>query len=293
MDGKIRLGLIGDLHGSWDDWDTRYFSASDYALLLFMGDLGSSAGENGVRIARSIGRIDKRALIMPGNNDVHLASRIAAELGHQRGLWALRKVGAALGTHPPSASSGQVHLCGYSVHAFDFGPRAISVLAARPYGTGGGELSYPERLLNNFGIDSMEASARKLRELVDQTTTDELIIIAHNGPTGLGADKTDLWGCDFREQGGDFGDPDLAECIAYASTRGKRVLAVLAGHMHSPTRGRELRRWQSTRDGTLYVNSARVPRIWEDASGKFRHHIALELDEHTVTAREVIVHETT
>ncbi|MDB4986326.1 MAG: putative transcripton factor for heterocyst differentiation DevT [Myxococcaceae bacterium] len=291
MNGKIRLGLIGDLHGSWDDWDARYFSESDYALLLFMGDLGSSSGDNGVRIARSIGRIEKAALVMPGNNDARLASNIAAELGHQRGLWALRRVGPTLGSRPPSASSGQVHLCGYSVHAFNFGGRALSILAARPYAMGGGELSFPDRLRSNFGIASMEASTRKLRELVDRSQSDELIILAHNGPSGLGAAATDLWGCDFRDEAGDWGDPDLADCIAYASACGKRVLAVLAGHMHSPTRDRDVRTWQRSVDGTLYVNSARVPRIWADEHATYRHHVALELSELGASALEVIVRE--
>jgi uncharacterized protein (TIGR04168 family) len=293
MNGKIRIGLIGDLHGSWDDWDTRYFSASDYQLLLFTGDLGSSAGDNGVRIARSIGRIDKTALVMPGNNDVREGPRIAAEFGHQRGLWALRKVGAALGAWPTSASSGQVRLCGYSLHAFDFDGHGISVLAARPYAMGGGELSFPERLQANYGIASMEASRRKLRELVDLCTSEELVILAHNGPTGLGTAPTDLWGCDFREEAGDWGDADLEDCIAYAATRGKRVLAVLAGHMHSPTRGRNPRAWHTTREGTLYVNAARVPRIWEDAQAKYRHHVAVEIDAQGANVREVVVKEST
>jgi uncharacterized protein (TIGR04168 family) len=293
MTGTIKIGVVGDLHGSWDDWDARYFSASDYELLLFTGDLGSSAGDNGVRIARSIGRIDKSALIMPGNNDVHHASRIAAELGHQRGLWTLRRGGAALGTFPPSTKHGHVRLCGYSVHTFDFDGRAIDVLAARPYGMGGGELSFPERLKDLFGITSIEGSTRRLRELVDQCPSLELIIIAHNGPAGLGDKATDPWGCDFRPEEGDWGDPDLADCISYARARGKRVLAVLAGHMHSPVRGRGPRSWQATADGVLYVNSARVPRIWEDVDAKYRHHVALELSADSVRVEQIVVREST
>jgi uncharacterized protein (TIGR04168 family) len=289
----IRIGLIGDLHGSWDDWDTRYFSASDYQLLLFVGDLGSSASDNGVRIARSIGRMDKTALVMPGNNDARNSPQIAAELGHQRGLWALRKVAATLGTRPPSASSQHVRLCGYSVHPFELDGRRLSVLAARPFAMGGGELSFADRLRESYGIDSMEASREKLRSLVDESASEELIVLAHNGPAGLGAEKTDLWGCDFREQASDWGDADLTDCVAYAKSRGKRVLAVLAGHMHSPTRERATRRWQTTRDGTLYVNPARVPRIWEDADAKYRHHVALELDAHGLSAREIVEREST
>src|SRR4051812_42465028 len=70
MSEPLRIGVLGDLHGFWDDWDARWFGASDHDLVLFTGDLGSGTGSNGVRIARSIGRLDKRALVMPGNNDV-------------------------------------------------------------------------------------------------------------------------------------------------------------------------------------------------------------------------------
>ena len=72
--------LIGDLHGSWDDWDVSYFNNSDYDLLLFTGDLGSGTGEAGVRVARSIARLAKQALVLPGNNDVQFQTAIAAEL---------------------------------------------------------------------------------------------------------------------------------------------------------------------------------------------------------------------
>jgi uncharacterized protein (TIGR04168 family) len=272
-----RIALIGDLHGSWDDWDSRYFNASDYALLLFTGDLGSGTRDNGVRIARSLGRLAKPAYVMPGNNDVRHAPEIAAEIGHQRGLFALRRIGAAVkaGMHMPL--SGQVRLCGYSVHPLELAGRSITLLAARPHALGGGDFSYPERLSSSYGVSSMEASARRLRELVESAPSEELLVLAHNGPSGLGSAATDPWGCDFRAEAGDWGDADLADALAHARKLGKRVLAVIAGHMHSPTCGGDARTWQLRRHGTLYVNPARVPRIFEDARAKYRHHAVLEI----------------
>ena len=287
MSSRARIGVLGDLHGFWDDWDARYFSATDYDLLLFTGDLGSGTRSNGVRIARSIGRLDKQALVMPGNNDVGVALEIAAELRHQRGLLALRRiVGRALG-----ASAGQVHLCGYSVHPFTFGEREITVVAARPYARGGGELSSPECLRDSFGIESADDSQQRLRSLVDQTSSEALIFLAHNGPRGLGETAVDLWGRDFRPEEGDWGDADLSGAIAHARRQGKRVLAVVAGHMHLRTRDGRTRAWQLRRDGTLFVNPARVPRIYEEASGKYRHHVLLELEGDEASAREVLVRE--
>ena len=287
MSKCVRIGVIGDLHGFWDDWDARYFSAIDYDLLLFTGDLGSGPGSNGVRIARSIGRLDKRALVMPGNNDVSAVLEIAAELGHQRGLLALRKLaGQARG-----AAAGQVHLCGYSLHPFTLSGRDLTVIAARPYASGGSELSSPEALRASFGIDSADASMARLRSLVDRAPSEALIVLAHNGPHGLGERAVDPWGCDFKPEEGDWGDRDLTDLIDYARSRGKRVLAVVAGHMHLHTRDGRTRAWQLRRDGTLYVNAAQVPRIQDEASGQYRHHVVLELDGDEASARELRVRE--
>ncbi|HEX5659040.1 MAG TPA: metallophosphoesterase [Polyangiales bacterium] len=265
---------MGDLHGHWDDWDARYFSASDYDLVLVTGDLGSGTSDNGVRIARSLGRMARRALVMPGNNDVQRVAQIAAELGHQRGLLSLLQ-----------REAGQVHLCGYSLHAY----AGLTVLAARPYSRGGPELYAAEALQDRFGVSSMEDSARKLCALIDQVETPELIVLAHNGPTGLGARATDIWGRDFAPEEGDWGDPDLRVALDYARRRDRRVLAVFAGHMHTHTHAGP-RAWCVEREGTLFINAARVPRIWEQSDGQYRYHVALDIAE-GVTAREVLVRE--
>ena len=114
-------------------------------------------------------------------------------------------------------------------------------------------------------------------------------MLSHNGPLGLGAGPTDLWGCDFLEGGGDWGDPDLAAALASARTLGKRVLAVIAGHMHLRTKTGEARVPRLERDGTLYVNPARVPRIQGGRDGARRSHFRLEIDADGVRASEVIV----
>jgi uncharacterized protein (TIGR04168 family) len=298
MSAIARIAVIGDLHGHWDDWDARYFSQAAYDLVLVTGDLGSGAADNGVRIARSLGRLSRRALVMPGNNDVQRAAQIGAELGHQRGLLALLRRG--IGGAPEGA--GQVHLCGYSLHPFELAGRMITVLAARPYTRGGPQLAYGEELRGRFGIGDMEQSTRKLCELVAGAPSEELIVLAHNGPAGLGELPTDIWGRDFSlpapPEGphdprtlGDWGDPDLARAIAYARSIGKRVLAVVGGHMHTRTRSGEQRVWRHQEAGTLYVNASKVPRIWEESSGVLRYHVVIEIEGSQVSARELAVRE--
>ena len=90
----------------------------------------------------------------------------------------------------------------------------------------------------------------------------DLLVLSHNGPAGLGDRADSIWGCDFREEEGDWGDPDLTQAIDHARAQGKRVLAVIGGHMHLRTKQGVERPWRTERDGTLYLNAARVPRIF-------------------------------
>jgi uncharacterized protein (TIGR04168 family) len=289
MNEPAKIAVIGDLHGSWDDWDVAYFNASDYELLLFTGDLGSGTGEAGVKIARSIARLAKPALVMPGNNDVAFQPAIAAEFAHQRGLIELLAVGPRTRSRALGASSGQVELCGYSLHPLSLGGRDLTLLAGRPNALGGHELSFPEHIERNYAISSMEASRERLTALVADAPTEELIVLSHNGPAGLGAEPTDLWGCDFREGAGDWGDPDLAAALGTAPARGKRVLAVIGGHMHLKTRTGAERVPKLERDGTLYLNPARVPRIQGGRTGVRRSHVCMEIDADGIRASEVVV----
>ena len=65
---SIRIGVVGDLHTHWDDIDVAQFGRSDYDLLFFIGDLGGGTADSSLRIARSIARLDKETLVMPGNS---------------------------------------------------------------------------------------------------------------------------------------------------------------------------------------------------------------------------------
>ncbi len=116
-----------------------------------------------------------------------------------------------------------------------------------------------------------------------------LIFLAHNGPTGLGQSPTDIWGRDFQPVGGDFGDPDLEQAIAYARKQGKQMLAVVAGHLHQRTKSGQTRRWLVQRNGICYVNATRVPRIFQSGENQVHHHVRLELGETAVSVKEISV----
>ncbi len=277
-----KVALIGDLHSSWDAADTRYFNASDYELLLFTGDLGSRGPHNGVEIARSLSRLARPTLVMLGNNDASEYARIAAELSYQQGR--ARLLDGAASWRPGVVG---VRACGLDAHRFKVGDLDLTVIAGRPFAMGNSELSSPEALQASYSVGSADECSARLKSLVDSAETQHLIFLAHNGPRGFGAERDAPWGRDFHTDAGDWGDADLADAVEHARATGRRVLAVVAGHMHWSLRNGGERRWQVERDGVLYINAARVPRIVETDERRLHHHVALRLDSKGAQAREV------
>lgn len=280
---QFKLGVIGDLHTHWDDVDLAQFASTDYDLLFFTGDLGGGTSDSCLRMARAIAGLRHPTLVMPGNNDTVDIEALAAELAHQNGLNQL----LSMAGHEQAAQP--LLLCGYSRHTVNLPDRDIELIAARPHSMGGPSLSFPEYMGDTYGIHDMQASTQRLLQLVDDSTANHLVFLAHNGPRGLGDQPDDMWGCDFMENGGDWGDSDLSEAIAHARTSGKQVLAVIGGHMHLQTKCGKDRPWLMDRDGITYINAARVPRIFSTSDDVYRHHVCVTIDAKGVEAEEVLV----
>jgi uncharacterized protein (TIGR04168 family) len=293
VDMSGAVAVIGDLHSAWEVEDIGYFQRGDYPLLLVTGDLGHSGSSDGRGIARSLAQLAPQVLVMPGNNDAADYPHIRAELTYRRARADLLLDAVAEGhSLPPSREAAQ--LCGYSLHPLELNAGfAFTVVAGRPFSMGGPELSFPEALARLHGVRSMSDSTERLCALVDDSTSEHLVFLAHNGPSGLGAAPEDIWGRDFHPDAGDWGDPDLRAAIEHARQRGKHVLAVVAGHMHWAVFGSEQvhRRWQLQRDGILYVNAARVPRVFTHQGRTVRHHVHLELGPNGASAEERLMSE--
>lgn len=283
---KPTIAVLGDLHSAWSGADVAYFNASAYELLLFTGDLGASGPRDGARIARTLSGLQRPALVMPGNNDVAQYGELAAELTYRRaqvGLLSEVEGEAAL------EGRGHVRMCGLSAHRFELSDGPLTVIAGRPFAMGGGELSFPDALERSFGVRSLEASAEKMCALVDEAQDGRLIFLAHNGPAGLGDQADAIWGRDFRAPACDWGDADLTAAIAHARVRGRAPAAVIAGHMHWTLRGGGVRREQLERDGILYFNAARVPRIFQHGNEALHHHAALGFENGEARIEQVLV----
>jgi len=284
-EGRSGIAIIGDLHSAWDDADVAYFNRSPYQLLLFTGDLGASTREDGARIATSISRIDRDVLVMPGNNDAAQHGALAAELAYRHlPIRQLRGLGS--GARAPA-----VKLCGYSSHSYALPAGELTVIAGRPFSMGGPEITFKAELEASFGISSLEQSATRIAELAAAAPTRDLILLSHNGPAGLGANADSIWGRDFAAPSADWGDRDLTRALEQIHARGaRRVLAVVAGHMHSPIRGGGEREIELHRGGVLYLNPARVPRIFEREDGhEVRHHVELTMLDGALHAQHHLV----
>lgn len=279
----FRLGVIGDLHTHWDEVDVAQFAGTDYDLLYFTGDLGGGTPESCLRMARAMAALRHPTLVMPGNNDTVEIERLAAELAHQNGLnQLLTMAGSDAPAHP-------ITLCGYSRHSIHLADFDIDLITARPHSMGGPQLSFPDYMQDTYGIADLDASARRLVELVENSVADTLIFLAHNGPLGLGGHPDAMWGCDFKDDGGDWGDADLTRAIEHAQAIGKTVLAVIGGHMHLRTKQGNQRPWKLERDAITYINAARVPRIFSSTDDVYRHHISVTVAASGIHAEEVLV----
>jgi uncharacterized protein (TIGR04168 family) len=237
-----------------------------------------------VRVARSIAKLRTPALVLPGNHDAVTTLQLGAEVFYSSEL--LRTV-LAVGMSQRAArlrrALGSVTLCGFSLHRFE--KHAVAIVAGRPHTIGGPRLAFRRYLARAFGVGTMAESAAKLRGLFDQCSTSEtIIVLAHCGPAGLGAQRESIYGNDFRPEEGDWGDPDLADALEHAKATGKRVVAVVAGHMHHRLRGGGERTWYVEREGVHHVNAARVPRRRRAADGSSeRHHVQLSVQAGRVT----------
>jgi uncharacterized protein (TIGR04168 family) len=298
----FRIAVIGDIHLYYNDWDTKFFNQSNYDLLLFVGDLGVLTNPKlCLPIAERLSGLEKPSLMIPGNHDVHNSFQIIAEGLQNRLLARISGFSHVRFHHQLKAVLEPVILGGYSVHPICRGITRFDVIAARPYGMGGSSLSYRPLQKKLFRVRDIEESSQRLCRLVDEAESGNIIFLAHNGPYGISDSPVDIWGCDFDPSRGDFGDRDLTAAIQHAGNSGKNILAVIAGHMHLQTflgpkpktkrRGDPgpLRPWHVKKDGILYINAARVPRIYKEGEEEIHHHLSLVLSDHQVEVKEKLI----
>src|SRR5699024_1999250 len=157
-----------------------------------------------------------------GNHDAVSKTQLMAEIKNRRLICHITGLGMARRVRALAAALEPVQLNAFSVDALDDN---LSLLTARPHAMGPDRFYYKGYMKRQYGITNYADSAKRLQALIDQAA-EHIIILAHNGPSGLGDAVDAPFGNDFNPDYGDFGDPDLRAAINYARTQGKQVLAV-------------------------------------------------------------------
>ncbi|MCS6972225.1 MAG: metallophosphoesterase [Turneriella sp.] len=274
--------ILGDLHLQFDEDDVEFFNNSDYDALLFVGDLAARMPESLFKLLPLFNALTKPSYLIPGNHDTTGVRALLGELWQNEFLIQLGAASQPARMERLKKELRHTTLCGYSLHGL---PGGLNLVAARPFSMGStnGTVNFRPYLERTYGVRTLAESSERLKSLIDGVHS-PYIILAHHGPHGLGPKATDIWGADFLPQEVDFGDPDLADAISYAISIGKPPLAVIAGHMHYPTKhGKKPKQWYLYCDGVLYVNAARWPRIFLHNGRRYHHHIALETDGKTAS----------
>ena len=284
------IGVIGDVHLFWDEADVAFFNGGGYDLLLFVGDLKGYTQMKGRRVTDLVGKLRVPAMCIPGNHDGLHALQLGAEITPRaQRLRNVFCVGQESRCRRLERALGDVELVAYCRRRMTLAGVPLNVVVGRPHSIGGRRLACLRYLTKRYGIDSMEASAARLKSLVDACDAAPILFLAHNGPSGLGDRASSIWGCDFRKKEEDWGDRDLAEAVQYATGSGRTVLAAVAGHMHRRTKSGKLRPHRIEKDGILYINAAEVPRHRNINGRKRRHHVRLEVTESRARAEDVWV----
>ena len=257
----VRLAVIGDIHDRWEDEDESALEFLGVDLALFVGDFGNES----VNIVKLIAgmKLPKAAIL--GNHDAWYS---ATDWGISKCPYDRKKEDRV---QQQLDLLGEAHV-GYS--KLDFPDLNLSVVGGRPFSWGGSAWKNERFYRERYGVHSLDESVNRILSAVDQTESNTIIFIGHNGAKGLGDKPEDPCGKDWQPIGGDHGDPDFASAIVETRQRGKTVPLVAFGHMHHSLRHTktELRRSiHVDSGGTVHLNAARVPRIIEQGGDRLRN----------------------
>ncbi|GFQ03114.1 hypothetical protein PHJA_002455200 [Phtheirospermum japonicum] len=245
MASSVRIAIVGDVHDDWSlEEDTKALQLLKPDLVLFTGDFGN---EN-VDLVQSISNLDFAKAIILGNHDA----------------WNTPKFSAS----EKDAVQLQIEILGdehVGYRRMDFPNLKLSIVGGRPFSCGGEQVYRKKLLIARYGVHDMDGSAERIYKAASRTPADHsVILLAHNGPTGLGSNMDDICGRDWIPGGGDHGDPDLARAISQLKeTTNLSIKLVVFGHMHKELRyGNGLRKMIVVGDdNVIYLNGAIVPRV--------------------------------
>ncbi|MEM1251608.1 MAG: TIGR04168 family protein [Cyanobacteria bacterium P01_H01_bin.21] len=260
MTQPITIAIIGDVHDQWSDADAYALAALNVDLAMFVGDFGNEA----IATVRQIAAAPLPKAVILGNHD---AWYTASQKNRKKCPY-----------DPIKEDRVQQQLDALGDSHVGFGklemPQCtMTVVGARPFSWGGATWRYKRFYRERYNVSSFADSTAKICRAIDAAEQQTLIFLGHNGPAGFGSQTHNICGRDWKRSGGDYGDPDFADAIAYAQQSNRHVALVAFGHMHHELRHDKTRlRERLVVDdyGTVYVNSAQVPRVIKTDSGWHR-----------------------
>jgi uncharacterized protein (TIGR04168 family) len=273
QDNPVKIAVVGDIHDLWEDEDAIALHKLGVDLVLFVGDFGNES----VDVVRKIASIDIPKAAILGNHDAWYS---ASTWGRLRCPYDRKKEDRV---QQQLDLLGEAHV-GY--RSLDFPEFKLSVVGSRPFTWGGEAWKNEEFYRERYGVTSFEDSIERIVAAAKSTAYETIIFIGHNGPTGLGDRPEDPCGRDWQPLGGDHGDPDFTEAIAQTQKLGKKIPLVTFGHMHHNLRHTKERLRSAiatSSEGTIYLNSASVPRIIQTQSDRLRNFSLVSLEAGTVS----------
>lgn len=267
----ITIAVIGDVHDLWDEGDRDALQHLGVDLALFVGDFGNES----VDIVRQIAQVPLPKAAIMGNHDAWYQ---ATDWGRKRCPYDMDNENRVV---EQLDLLGEAHV-GY--RHLNFPQFDLTVVGGRPFSWGGKKWKHRKFYQAMYDVKNLEESYDRIAAAVDAAAHNTLLFIGHCGPAGLGDRPEDPCGRDWKPSGGDYGDPDLQQAIAYAQKQGKTVPLVAFGHMHHRLRHRQdrLRDHLRQQDQTVYLNGACVPRILTDEQETKRHFSLVTLANHRV-----------
>lgn len=217
---RLRLAVVGDCHGQYNEDDNAALLALVPDAALFVGDYDNEAADIPRTIAKLHGALPVASIM--GNHDAWYLSKLIARERMALDSASSSASSLAPGAQPRLGESAEFESVRQQ-HSLlapsnvgwgrrDFEALPLSVVGGRPLSSGGASLERHARMYSSlWGVRGAEESAAVIAKHVRAAPPGAAtVMLAHNGPSGLGSARDDICGKDWGGGGGgDWGDEDL------------------------------------------------------------------------------------
>ena len=219
----FRVAVMGDAHGDFLDGECAVLErVAKPDLFLAVGDFNNEELDIIRRVAAATKHLSGAAHLILGNHDAWRSSRTGTV---SETLRAIR-----------DAVSPELDVA-YRRVEVPSATGVFSVVGARPLSWGGGLAATTKKswalLKELYGVSTPEESTGVITDAL-LGAVGPAIVVAHQGPAGLGEEAASICGKDWTETAADFGDDDLHDCLASARSVGMPPVLCCFGHMHRP-----------------------------------------------------------